>query len=99
MDWLNAINYPALAFALTLALLMGAFFHALRGGGGWRLALHFLLSAAGFGVGQIVGAWTGYALYPFGVLDLGAGAIGSLIVLIVGDWLSRVNPPDKSGEV
>lgn len=93
-SWLDAINFPAVAFALVLALLFGALFHFLRGGGGWRLALHFLLSAAGFGIGQGVVVWIGYSLYPFGVLDLGAGAIGSLVALIIGDWLSRVSPPD-----
>ena len=91
------MTLPAILFALLIALLLGALFHALRGGGGWRLLLHLVLSAIGFALGQLVSIWVGYLLLKFGVLDLGSGVIGSLIVLGVGDWLSRIKPNNESG--
>lgn len=90
------MNLPAILFGLLVALLAGALFHALRGGGGWRLLLHFGLSMAGFALGQGVSLWFGFILLQFGVLDLGTGVVGSLVLLGLGDWLSRIKPTEKS---
>lgn len=91
------MTLPAILFGLVVSFLAGALFHTLRGGGGWRLLLHLGLGAAGFALGQAVGIWFGFILLKFGVLDIGMGVIGSLILLGVGDWLSRIKPVDKSG--
>lgn len=90
------MNLPAILFALVVALLIGALFHALRSGGGWRLLLHLALSIAGFAFGQGVSRWIGYILLQFGVLDIGMGVIGSLVFLGIGDWLSRIKPGNES---
>ena len=90
------MNLPAILFALVVALLAGSLFHAVRGGGGWRLLLHLALSAAGFALGQGVSIWLGYILLQFGVLDIGMGVIGSLVFLGIGDWLSRIKPRNES---
>lgn len=84
------ITVPSILFGLVVALLAGALFHAVRGGGGWRLLLHFGLSGLGFALGQMVGIWFGFALFMFGTLDIGLGGIGSLLLLGVGSWLIRV---------
>ena len=91
------MTLPGILFGLVVALLAGALFHALRGGGGWRLLLHFGLSVLGFALGQVVGFWFGLALFIFGTLDIGLGVIGSLLLLGVGDWLSRIKPTNESG--
>ena len=93
---------PALVFALVLALLCGAIYHLIRGGSGWYLLLYFLLSIAGFAAGQGVSIWRGWLLLQFGMLDIGMGVIGSIIFLVMGDWLSRIemknnDEGDKSG--
>ena len=91
------MTLPGVLFGLVVALLAGALFHAVRGGGGWRLLLHFGLSVLGFALGQVVGFWFGLALFIFGTLDIGLGVVGSLLLLGVGDWLSRIKPTNESG--
>lgn len=90
------MTLPTLLFALVVAMLYGALYHFLRGGKFWRLVMYIVLSIIGFALGQVVGAWRGWILYPLGSLDLGNSSIGSLITLVIGDWLSRVEPNEES---
>lgn len=91
------MTLPVIVLGLTMAFLLGSLFHALRGGGGWRFLFSLFLSALGFGFGQFAFWWFGFVLYAVGSLDVGAGAIGSIAFLILGDWLSRIKPHEKSG--
>lgn len=91
------MTLPAILFGLALAWLVGAAYHTVRGGNGWRLLLFLSLSVAGFALGQFVGPVFGWVVFKFGVLDLGIGVIGSLLMIILGDWLSHVQPKQKSG--
>jgi hypothetical protein len=47
------------------------------------------LSVLGFAAGHLVGMWRGWLFLPLGSLNLGLSSIGSILVLLVGDWLSR----------
>lgn len=89
---------PALVFALILSLLCGALYHLIRGGSGWRLLLYFGLSVLGFAAGQGIGVWQGWVFLRFGMLDLGLGILGSILFLIAGEWLSKIeiNGDDES---
>lgn len=78
---------PSLLLAILLAVLCGVFYHALRGGSFLRLLLFLGLSGLGFSAGQVVSRLSGFSIYEFGVLDLGAGLAGSLLLLVLGDWL------------
>jgi hypothetical protein len=49
-----------------------------------------LLSWAGFALGHFVGLWQGWLLFPMGQLDLGLSIPGSLILLVVVDWISHI---------
>jgi hypothetical protein len=91
------MTLPLLLLALLIALLCGAFFHILRGGSGWRLLLYFGLSVLGFAVGQAVSMWRGWHLFSFGALNIGVGVIGSLVFLVVGDWLSQIKSTGENG--
>ena len=84
------MTIPSLLFALLIALLYGALYHFLRGGGFWRMILDFGLSVIGFAMGQLVGYLSGWLFVPLGALNLGAASIGSIVILVVGDWLSRI---------
>ena len=84
------MTIPSILFALLIALLYGALYHLLRGGGFWRLVFYFCLSIFGFTVGYLIGYWLGLMIIPFGSMDLGSASIGSLVFLIGGDWLSRI---------
>jgi hypothetical protein len=87
---------PAILFALLVALLFGALYHLLRDGGFWRLTLYLLLSVVGFAIGHSLGAWQGWNLVPVGPLDFGSGSLGSFVILILGDWLSRIQSKPQS---
>jgi len=90
------MTLPTLLFALLIALLYGALYHLLRGGGFWRLALYLGLSVVGFAAGHLVGLWRGWVFFPFGSLNLGMSSAGSIIFLVIGDWLSRFESNEKS---
>lgn len=82
------MTLPTMIFGLVVALLYGALYHTVRGGGGWRLLFFLGLSILGFALGHLLGAWQGWNLLMLGSLNLGMGSLGSVLVLVVGEWLS-----------
>ncbi|RPJ28753.1 MAG: hypothetical protein EHM33_03425 [Chloroflexi bacterium] len=92
----TTMTLPTLLFALLIALLYGALYHLIRGGKFWRLFLYFVLSILGFVAGHLVGLWRGWFLIPLGALNLGLSSIGSILILILGDWLSRIEAKEGS---
>lgn len=84
------MTLPTLLFALLIALFYGALYHLIRGGGFWRLFLYFTLSIFGFVIGHLIGLWREWTFIPLGGLNLGLSSVGSIVLLLVGDWLSRV---------
>ena len=84
------MTFPALLFALLVALFYGALYHLIRGGGFWRLLLCFSLSVTGFLLGHVIGIWRDWMFLPLGALNLGLSTLGSLLLLVLGDWLSRI---------
>ena len=85
------MTLPTFFLALLIALLYGALYHLLRDGGFWRLVLYLLSSLLGFGLGHLVGTWWGLVFLPLGSLNLGMCSVGSVLVLVAGDWLSRLD--------
>jgi hypothetical protein len=90
------MTLPTLLFALVIALIYGALYHLIRGGGFWRLLFYLGLSTGGFAVGHFIGLWRGWVLFPVGPLNVGLSSAGSLLLLILGDWLSRIEPDRES---
>jgi len=84
------MTLPTLLFALLIALLYGALYHLVRGGSFWRLVLYLVLSVMGFILGHLIGVWQGWVLMPVGSLNLGLSTMGSFLILVIGDWLSRM---------
>ena len=84
------MTLPTLLFALLVALFYGAVYHLIRDGGFWRLFLYFGLSIMGFAIGHFIGWWRGWTFIALGSLNFGLSSLGSVVVLIIGDWLSRV---------
>jgi len=83
------MTIPTLVFALVIALLYGSLYHLLRGGSFWRLVMYLMLSVIGFTIGHLVGLWQGWIFMPLGSLNLGMSTLGSLAILLLGDWLNR----------
>jgi len=90
------MTLPILLLALLIALLYGALYHLFRGGGFWRLLLYLGLSILGFGIGHLIGIWRGWIFFPLGSLNLGMCSVGSVVVLVLGDWLSRIGAGHES---
>jgi hypothetical protein len=90
------MTVPALLFALLVALLYGALYHFVRGGGVGRLLLFFILSMIGFALGHLVGLWRGWVWIPVGSINLGLSSMGSLLILVFGDWLTRIEMREES---
>ncbi len=90
------MTLPSLLFALLIALLFGSIYHLIRGGGFWRFVFYLGLSVLGFAVGHLVGLWQGWMLFSLGSLNLGMSSLGSLIMLVIGDWLSRIESKEES---
>ena len=91
------MTLPTLLLALLITSLCGALFHMLRGGSGWRLLLYLGLSTLGFALGQLLSMWLSWSLFMFGALDIGMGVIGSVAILMLGEWLSRIEVQKESG--
>ena len=87
---------PTLLVALLFVLLYGSIYHLLRGGGIGHLLLYLGLSALGFGGGHLISLWLRWDFMPIGQINLGISSIGSLIILVVGDWLSRIEASPES---
>lgn len=90
------MTFPSLLFALLVALFYGALYNLMRGGGFWRLLLYFCLSIAGFVAGHIIGIWRDWTFIPLGGLNFGLSSLGSIVFLVLGDWLSRIEVPQGS---
>jgi hypothetical protein len=84
------MTIPSLIFAFLIASLYGVLYHLIRGGGLGRLLLFLIFGWAGFALGYLVGIWQGWVLIPLGELNMGLSTLGSLVLLVLGDWLSRI---------
>lgn len=84
------MTLPSLLLALLIASLYGALYHLLRDGRFWRLLLYVGLSVLGFTLGHLLGLWRGWVFLPLGSLNLGMSSVGSLLLLLVGDWFTRI---------
>ena len=91
------MTLPSLLLGLVIALLAGAFYHTVRGGGGWRLLLYLGCSSVGFALAIWVSILLQLVFFKIGTLDIGIGLVGSLLLLALSDWLSSNKPGDKSG--
>jgi hypothetical protein len=90
------MTLPTLLFALLIALIYGALYHLIRGGGLWRLLLYLGLGILGFVAGHLIGLWRGWVFIPLGSINLGLSSVGSFVFLILGDWLSRIEVKQES---
>jgi hypothetical protein len=90
------MTLPTLLLALLISSLYGALYHLLRNGGVWRLLYFLVLSAMGFALGQLIGVWSSLDFLKLGSLYLGLASIGSIVFLVLGDWLSRIESNRES---
>ncbi|MBC8332507.1 MAG: hypothetical protein H8E28_11045 [Anaerolineae bacterium] len=82
------MTLPSLLIGILISSLIGSLFHLWRGGGAGRLLLYLLLAWIGFWGGHSVGAIQNWNFLSLGPLRLGMAAVGSLVTLSFGYWLS-----------
>ena len=90
------MTLPAFLFALLIALFYGTLYHLIRGGSFWRFLLYLCLSVLGFALGHLIGLWRGWVLLPVGSINLGLSSIGSILMLLFGDWLTHMEADQQS---
>ena len=90
------MSLSSLLLGFILSTLLGAGFHAVRGGGGGKLLLDLVLGWLGFWLGQFVATRLGLTIGSLGSLHLGLAIPASLAFLFIGNWLSPVETQKKS---
>lgn len=90
------MTFPSLLFAFLVASFYGVLYHLIRDGGFWRLILYLVLSLIGFAIGHFIGLWRGWTFIPLGSLNIGLSSLGSILMLIFGEWLSRIEGNQES---
>jgi hypothetical protein len=84
------MTYPSLLLGFLIASLLGAAFHLWRGGSFGRLLLYLVLGWIGFWAGHFLAGYMEWTYDRVGPLHAGTGAIASLLLLMVGHWLSKI---------
>jgi len=82
------MSLPAILLGVVVASLLGAFYHLWRGGGPVRIVFYLLMALIGFFGGVYLAHLKGWALWLIGQVDIGFGALGALLILGLGDWLT-----------
>lgn len=84
------MNLPPILLGFIISTLYGALFHLWRGGGLGHLLFYIILSWVGFWTGQFLASYLGLTFLSVGSLHVGLATLGSLILLLLGYWLSLV---------
>ncbi|MBN1302949.1 MAG: hypothetical protein JXA13_00835 [Anaerolineales bacterium] len=84
------MTIPALLLGFLVSTLLGVIFHLIVNGGIGRMALYILFSWIGFWIGHLTNWMFGWAFFVLGSLNLGMAVLGSIIIMLVGYWLSLV---------
>lgn len=79
---------PTVTLGFVIATLLGASFHLVLGGDVRRLALFFLSSWVGFGIGHLAGILLDFNLLNVGALRLLPALFGAITLLIFAHILS-----------
>ena len=88
------MTIPAIFFGVLVSTFIGAAFHLIKNGGLGRLILYILLAWIGFWGGHGLGQSMNLTFFSVGPLRFGAAVVGSLLVVLVGYWLSLVRRQD-----
>jgi len=84
---------PGFLLALTLASIVGLFFHSLFGQRLWQLPVYWATAITGFLAGEIASGVVGGALLRIGTVPVAEGLAGALVALGIGWLLTTPAPP------
>jgi len=89
------MTIPAFILGCVLALLYGAVYHLIRGGGFGRIILYLVVSGASFWFGHLVANITGMTFLSLGPIHTGLATLFSIAGLIASEWLSALETQQK----
>jgi hypothetical protein len=89
------MTLPAIFFGVVLSSAYGTAFHFWKGGSVNKLFYYVILAWLGFWIGHFVGGLIGWSFAAIGPLNTGMATLGSLAVLVAGDWLGRIEVTTK----
>lgn len=87
---------PALFLGVIISSLCGAAFHLWKGGGAGTLLLDLVLGWSGFWIGQFLALRFDLDIGNLGSLHLVPALLMALVFLLIGNWLSRLEPEKKT---
>jgi len=88
---MNDLTLPVFIFGSLIAGLVGSLIHLILGGKPFRLLLSILFSWIGFWVGNNFGFRYGLFFFKYGPIYFGAAVFVSLILGLIGYWISGEN--------
>lgn len=77
-------------FGILLSSAYGAGYHLFRGGSVRWLVVFLVLAWVGFWAGDMLGWYLGWTFGAIGLLNVGVGTLGAFILLVAGDFVSRI---------
>jgi hypothetical protein len=89
------MTIPAILFGVVLSSAYGTAFHFWKGGGMNKLFYYVILAWLGFWIGHFVGGLIGWSFAAIGPLNAGMATLGSLVVLVAGEWLGCIEVTTK----
>ena len=90
------MTLPAFLFGVLFSTLFGAVFHLITGGSLGRMIILIFFSWIGFWVGHVLGTSMGWTFWSLGPLHMGMAAVGSLVFIGIGFWLSLLRPSSQA---
>jgi len=85
------MTVPTIFYSFLLASFLGSLFHFWKGGSGGKFLLMMILSWVGFYLGHLVGSSGNIQFLMIGPVFGGFGALGSLLFLFLGNWISQLD--------
>ena len=85
------LTLPVFVFGIIISSLYGAAFHLWKNGGLGKLFFYIILSWLGFWTGHILSHLFNFKFIDIGPLHFGPATVGSLVLILLGHWLSKVN--------
>jgi len=84
------MTLSAYLLSFLFSTVLGLIFHVIVGGRGWRIIFFILLSWLGFILGNIIGGSIGWQWLNIGSIYSIPASLGSIITLLLGFWLGKV---------
>lgn len=84
------MTIPGILFGILIATVIGVAFHIWRGGNFGRLLLFIFFSWVGFWAGHFLGEKFDFTFGQFGMVNLVAASLGSLTMLFIGNWMTKI---------